>query len=187
MEKKVGRRAGTSSLFCGRCPRYFGCPTDHVRKNVRGQGKCIQVTKTGVVLPLILLVLLSHEQLSRAEENAAEVFRKRRYIYSGTEHEREVNSCWIRSGAFLVAVRCQRAVRGSGKIRHFARAYQGVCVCVCVRVCTLLGGVPVQHGSNVANNPEWYPDKSAKDKSANDTSAKPTVRMPTVRKGQQCE
>ena len=64
--------------------------------------------------------VLSHEQVLRAEENAGEVFGKRRCIYSGTKREREVNSCWRRSPGVS---RCselpedcsRREVRGSGK------------------------------------------------------------------------
>ena len=76
-------------------------------KKVRGQGKCIRVIKAGDVLPLILFVLLSHEQLLRVEETAVKVFGRRRCIYSSTNREREVNSCWRRSGAVLVAASCQ--------------------------------------------------------------------------------
>ena len=91
-KRDVGRRAG-SSLFCGRCPRYFSSPTEHVgKKSVRAQGKCIQVTKTGVALPLILLVLLSHEQLLRAEETKAKSSANVDASILAQKREREVNS-----------------------------------------------------------------------------------------------
>ena len=72
--------------------------------------------------------VLSHEQVLRAEENAGEVFGKRRCIYSGTKREREVNSCWRRSPGVS---RCselpedcsRREVRGSGK---FSTLCQGI-------------------------------------------------------------
>ena len=146
-------------------------------------------------------MLFSHEQLLRAEEKAVEVFRKRRCIYSGTEHEREVNSCWIRSGVFLVAVTelPEEQFLAAGNSRHFARAYRGECV----RVCTLLSGV---HGGMIRmlrTTPNGIPTRVRKTKvrtapvrsrqcervnSANETRVRMSnVRMSAMRMRQRCE
>ena len=142
-KRDVGRRAG-SSLFCGRCPRYFGSPTEHVGKKM-SESKASAFRWPKLVLFCFWnspCASLSWTALT-CTRNKGQVFGKRRCIYSGTKN---ANVKWTRAGgavgAFLVAVRCRKTVAGelfvaAGNSRHFARAYHGECV----RVCTLLSGV----------------------------------------------
>ena len=106
------------------------------------QGKWIQVTRTGVVLPLILLVFSlmnrSYVQKKMQAKSSANV--------DASILALNANVKWTHAGdavrAFLVAVSCPKTVPGekfvaAGNSRHFARAYHGECM----RVCTLLNGV----------------------------------------------
>ena len=145
-KKKIGGRRAGSSLFCGRCPQYFGRPTEHVGNKCPSPSKAssFRCPKLGLFCHWFSSCSLSWTGLTCRRKCRRSL--RQTSVVDSSILALNANVKWTHAGdavrAFLVAVSCPKTVPGekfvaAGDSRHFARAYHGECV----RVCTLLSGV----------------------------------------------